>query len=172
MGGAQSCEFRKGSKRNRAVPVALDFAAHSSNEIYLRAATRLARMTTPAGPESGYFCRFWLAEEKNLPRVRAARWARRPAIDPRRTNRIDECAIHPRVVQSDCGKASSPPEGGDCRRQRVEMCQHWLIGFFPTTISKTIPAALSESCGQTDFPGSFLTHTEMVEKRLLLGSIH
>jgi hypothetical protein len=108
-------------------------------------------MAAPAGSESGLFRRFWLNEEKDLPRVRAARWARRPAIDPRRANRINERAIHPRVMQCDRGKASSPRERGDFRQQRVGMCRHWLIRSFSPTISKTIPAALSESCGQIIF---------------------
>jgi len=65
--------FREGPKRNRAVCIALDFAAYTSNEIRLRAAMRLARMAAQASPESGSFRSFWLNEEKNLPRVWAPR---------------------------------------------------------------------------------------------------
>ena len=52
-------------------------------------------------------------------------------------------------MQSDCRKASPPRKRGDCGQQRVGKRRHWPSGSFPTTISKTIPAALSESCGQT-----------------------
>src|ERR1700693_2400499 len=101
MSGAQTCEFRKLPQRNNAVRVVLDFATHASNEFRLRAALRLAGAATLAGTEAGSVPRLRLNEEKNLLRARPARRAGRPAVNSRRLDRIDERAIHPRVVQSD-----------------------------------------------------------------------
>ena len=131
VSGAQPRAFRKAPQRKRAVRVALDFAAHASDEIRLRVAARLARMAAPAGSESGLFRRFRLNEEKNLLRVRAARRAGRPAVDSRRADRIDERAIHSRVVQSDCRKAFPPRERGDCGQQRVGNASTLAVRFLP-----------------------------------------
>lgn len=151
MCGAQPCPLREALKRNGAIRAPFDFAAHAANEIRMRVARRLARMATPASSESGLFRRIGLNEEENLLCVRAARWARGAAIDPRRADCIDERAVHSRVMQSDCREASPPRERGDCGQHRVGKRRHWPSRSFPTTIPKTIPAALSESCGQSNF---------------------
>jgi len=149
VSSAKPCALRQVPQRKCAVRVALDFAAHAPNEIGLRAAVRPARMAAPAGPESSLLRCLWQNEEKYLPRMWATRWARRPAVNPRRAHSIDERAIHSRVMQGDRRKASTPRERGDCGQERVGLSRHWPFVSFPTTISKTNPAALSESCGQT-----------------------
>ena len=112
MGSAPSRDFRKRAQRNPAVRFRFDLAAHPANEIGLRAAARLSWMAATAGSEPGSLRRFRLNEEKNLRAVRASRWARRPAVDPGRADRVDERAVHSCVMQGDCGKASLPRHGG------------------------------------------------------------
>jgi len=70
-------------------------------------------MAPPTGSEPGSLGHFRLNEKKNLPGVRAARRAGRPAVDPRRSDRINERAVHARIVQSDGREASLSRERGD-----------------------------------------------------------
>jgi hypothetical protein len=54
-------------------------------------------------------------------------------------------------MQGDGRKALPPRKRWKCGQQRIELRRHSQSGPFPITISKIIPAALSESCGQTNF---------------------
>src|ERR1700688_1110854 len=140
--------------------MALDFAAYTPNEFRLRTAARLARMTPAASSESCLLGRFRLNEEKNLFRVRPARWARRPAINSRRADRIDERALHSRIMQSDRCKASPARERWKRGRQWAGIRRHGRCAPSQTQYLKSFRERYPNLAVKLIWPGSRLTRRE------------
>ena len=159
----------------------LYFCTNPPDDFRLRVAPRLSWMAAAARMESSLFRRLWRGKEEHLFRVRTARWAGWPAINSRGAHGINKRAVHACVPRRNSREISAP--GACCQsRYRAGWLRHGslisLLHHNTSTISKTLHAALSESCGQTGCgkkPGPVIPRhgrgrNKLREESLLIGS--